>query len=292
MGGGLRRAFLRDLDLDVSGAALRDRLPQVEHIVELGAERVRRVRSRADAEERQVLQVGYGDDAGRPGGAIEVIKLQLVDDEGDPAGLRRVEAPDAVLQCGDLAGLAGPRPGRRTGDDIAVALRRRGGRRREILVFYGAVKERVDGEERLVMRDVLLRQREMRYGGHWGSPFSSPRCGERASRRGGEASPKASRPLPAPGEKVSGQSTATVTARSNPRPTATRAGRRATRANSARCRNRRAPAPPGRAPPEPRSRACAGLRRRRECRPRNARRPRRAARRRGPRHRRRGGRGG
>src|SRR3954451_1533092 len=38
MGGGLRRVLLRDLDLDVSGAALRDRLPRVEHVVELGAE--------------------------------------------------------------------------------------------------------------------------------------------------------------------------------------------------------------------------------------------------------------
>src|SRR5829696_3712960 len=225
MGGGLRRAFLRDLDLDVSGAALRDRLPQVEHIVELGAERVRRVRSRADAEERQVLQVGYGDDAGRPGGAVEVIKLQLVDDEGDPAGLRRVEAPDAVLQCGDLAGLAGPRPGRRTGDDIAVALRRRGGRRREILVLYGAVKKRVDGEERLVMRDVLLRlrrrdqrQREMRCGGHRRiSILLSP-----LAARGFAARPRSESEgrvgLSAPGEGGSGQSTATVTARSNPRP--------------------------------------------------------------------------
>ena len=102
-----------------------------------------------------------------------MIKLQLVDDEGDPAGLRRVEAPDAVLPRRDLAGLAGPRPGRRAGDDIAVSLRRRARRRREILVLDGAVKERVDGEERLVMRDVLLRlrrrdqrQREMRCGGH------------------------------------------------------------------------------------------------------------------------------
>jgi len=137
MGGGLRRVLFRDLGLDVAGAALRDRLPRVEHVVELRAERVRRIRGCVDAEERQILQVGYGEHARRPGGAVEVIKLQLVDDEGDPAGLRRVEAPDAVLQCGDLAGLAGPRPGRRTGDDIAVALRRRGGRRRKILVLDG-----------------------------------------------------------------------------------------------------------------------------------------------------------
>ena len=64
-----------------------------------------------------------------------------------------VEAPRAVLPSRDHARLAGPGAGRGRGHDVAVALNRSGGRGTEVLVLDGALQQRVDGEQRFVMRD-------------------------------------------------------------------------------------------------------------------------------------------
>ena len=75
---------------------------------------------------------------------------------GDPSHLRREEIPGAVDKARDLAVMTGPRAGRPSGDDIAVALVRRGRWRGKRGIEHAELDDRVEALQRLVVRHMLL----------------------------------------------------------------------------------------------------------------------------------------
>ena len=189
------RGSLVQGEAQVAGAALRHTACRPEGLVELGRERVLRIRLGAEAEQGEALQGRDRAGEGDPGGAVETVERVLVGQIGEPPGPRREAVPDAVMEMDDVAGEAGPGAGGRSGgDEVAVALGGRGGRGCQVLVEAGELHEGIEGRQGLVMGHVLSRlpRRDQRQGEvgrhlrHGGAPDRwALRRSARAGWRGG-----------------------------------------------------------------------------------------------------------
>ena len=140
---------------EIAGPALGHGLRGPERRVELGRERVARIRGGADAEQRQVLQ--HRRQRRGPGRPVEDQQQALVLDPRPPAGPRHEPHPGAVDPVGDAAVPAGPVAGGARGDDVAVAVGRAARRRGQVAVEHGELHQPVEQPQRLVVGDVLLR---------------------------------------------------------------------------------------------------------------------------------------
>ncbi len=138
----------------IAGAALGHGLRRPERGVQLGRERVRGIRRRAEPEQRQVLQRRRrGADPAR---AVVDQQQALVLDPRPPAGPRRQAQPGAVGPERDVQVPARPVARRARADDVAVAIGGAAGRRCQIPVEDGELDEPVEDPQRLVVGDMLL----------------------------------------------------------------------------------------------------------------------------------------
>jgi len=138
----------------IAVAALGDGLRRPERGVQLGRERVRRIRRRADTQQRHVLQqVRGGPDPGR----AVVDQLQaLVLNPCPPAGPGWQTQPRAVGPERDVQIPARPVARRARADDVAVAIGRTTRRRGQIPVEHRELDETVEDPQRLVVADMFL----------------------------------------------------------------------------------------------------------------------------------------
>ncbi len=177
-GGRAGRRGLVELQPQVAGSG-RGVVMGEQHGVGLDREPVGRVGLRVDAYERRGID---GPDAGEPDpcGPVEHQRRFLVGHPGDPAFVRREEGPGLVLERGDPAVLALPRPGRGIGDDVALALGGFVRRRGAAPACDCKLDEGVQLPQRLVVGDVLLRLRRQDVGkpeiGGRVQDASSPSC--------------------------------------------------------------------------------------------------------------------
>jgi hypothetical protein len=138
----------------IARAALRHGLRRPERGVQLGRERVRGIRCRAQPEQRHVLQRRRcGADPAR---AVIDEQQALILDPCPPASPWRQPQPGAVGPERDVQVPARPVARRARADDVAVAVRRAAGRRCQIPVEDGKLDEPVEDPQRLVVGDVLL----------------------------------------------------------------------------------------------------------------------------------------
>ena len=140
----------------VAAAALCRRQRGPQRLVELGRERIDRVRGGAEAQTRQVLQHRENAGGALPRRARPVDQRALVGDEAQPAGAGVEEGPSAVLPRRDPAVLAGPCAAGAGRDEVAVALGGRHRRRGQVPVEHAKLEKGVERAQRLVVGDVLL----------------------------------------------------------------------------------------------------------------------------------------
>ena len=113
----------------------------------------------------------------QPVGAIEGDEAAFIEKEGTPAGLRGVEQPGGAVEMGNIVGVAGPVAGGGRCDDVAVAGSGGDGRGVQMAVEHSQLRQHIEGNQRLVVGDVLLRlsgedegEVEMGAGGHGRDP--------------------------------------------------------------------------------------------------------------------------
>src|SRR3954451_20014919 len=104
--------LLAQLVTQIAIAAFRNRLRDPQRIVELGTERVGRVRRGADAKQREVLQGREYGERADPCAAVPGDERALVYHIGKPADLRHAKHPAAVLPCRKVIAVADPSAGR------------------------------------------------------------------------------------------------------------------------------------------------------------------------------------
>ena len=156
------RSFLVHGVEQVASAALGHGLRRPERGVQLGRERVRRIRRRADPEERHVLQRGRcGADPAR---AVVDQQQALVLDPRPPACPRRQTQPRAIGPERDVQVPARPVARRARADDVAVAIGGAAGRRCQVPIENREMDEPVEQPQRLVVGDMLLGLRRQNVG--------------------------------------------------------------------------------------------------------------------------------
>ena len=125
-----------------------------ERGIQLGRERVRRIRRRAQPQQRHVLQRRRcGPDPAR---AVVDQQQSFVLDPRAPAGPWWKAQPGAVGPERDVQIPAGPIARRARADDVAIAIGGAAGRRCQIAVEHGKLHEPVEDPQRLVVGDMLL----------------------------------------------------------------------------------------------------------------------------------------